>query len=132
VAAGEVRIVRHVRGGRRIDLETQLRDIYAQHQELTPELVVATATDPDHPLHARFVSDDATAGHQYRLVQAQLLIRSVEVELIVPERQEPIRVRAFVAETGRRRGTARPRYLPTDRVLMADGTREALLRFNAA
>lgn len=47
--------------------------------DLTPEAVVEAAKDKANPLHAVFEWDDAKAGHQYRVQQAGILIRSVIV-----------------------------------------------------
>jgi len=48
-------------------------------KELTPEAVVDAAKDKSNPLHAVFEWDDGKAGHQFRLQQANTLIRSVVV-----------------------------------------------------
>jgi len=60
------------------DLRTQLQQVYDQYGTLTPALVVQTARDPDHPLHARFEWDDTVAAEKYRLTQGGELIRSIK------------------------------------------------------
>lgn len=46
---------------------------------LTPDAVVAAASDPQSPLHNRFEWDDSKAAHQFRLEQARTLIRGVKM-----------------------------------------------------
>ncbi|MEO5375107.1 MAG: hypothetical protein H7840_12625 [Alphaproteobacteria bacterium] len=51
----------------------------ASSDDLTADRVVADANAPSSPLHPLFEWDDDEAAHQYRLVQARSLIRSVVV-----------------------------------------------------
>jgi hypothetical protein len=74
-----------------VDLRALLDDIRARRGALTPDAVVEEAAAADHPLHDRFEWDDELAGHEYRVIQAGRLIRSVKV--IVGES----RVNAFVS-----------------------------------
>lgn len=60
-------------------LRSQLQTLYEEHGELSPTLVVETATPEDHPLHTYFEWDDQVAGARYRIVQAEDLIRSIKV-----------------------------------------------------
>jgi hypothetical protein len=62
-----------------MSLRDQLQQIYDQHGQLTPALVVDEARDENHPLHSRFQWDDAVAGESWRRQQAHELIRSVRV-----------------------------------------------------
>lgn len=48
-------------------------------RDLTPENVVAEATDPASPLHPFFDWDDSSAGPKYRIIQARQLIVAVRV-----------------------------------------------------
>lgn len=92
-------------------LAEQLEDIYHQHRDLTPRLLVDLARDPRHPLHDRFEWDDAQAGEKYRQAQAAQLIRSVRVVEPVGD-QGQVRVRAW-------HSVARPegnRYLPAEEI----------------
>lgn len=57
--------------------------------------VVAAAKARRSPLHRHFEWDDDKAAHEYRLVQARALIRSVHVQLTSPD-GESRTVRAFV------------------------------------
>ena len=57
---------------------------------LTPELVVAAARDPEHPLHSEFDWDDESAAHQHRLAIARRIIRSVRINVVVQNRVIPV------------------------------------------
>lgn len=46
---------------------------------LTPDAVLADASDPESPLHEHFEWDDSKAAAKHRLDQARSLIRSVKV-----------------------------------------------------
>ncbi len=48
---------------------------------ITPDMVVAQAESPDHPLHDRFEWNDAAAGHKFRLIQAAIMIRACKVKI---------------------------------------------------
>lgn len=78
------------------DLKTQLQAIYDERQQLTPDIVVEVASDPEHPLHDRFEWDDEVAGDAYRRVQASRLIRSVKIRYLDRE-GAPQAARAFVS-----------------------------------
>jgi len=59
-----------------------LREIAEKHDGvLTPEIVVAEASDKKHPLHSTFEWDTKKAAHQWRLQQAAMMIRSVRVRI---------------------------------------------------
>lgn len=56
--------------------QAELKRLARKHGGLLdPEVVVAAAADPRSPLHSRFQWDNTKAAHQYRLWQAQALIR---------------------------------------------------------
>ena len=55
---------------------------------LTSSRVVAEATPEGSALHPLFEWNDGVAGHEYRLIQARQLIRSVAV--VVPESDAPL------------------------------------------
>ena len=91
-------------------LEEMMR-VREERGELTDEAIVAAATPKNHPLHSRFEWDNRVAGHKYRLVQAQELIRTVRITEVTPS-DELRKVRAFVS-------VPRPegrRYEPTTEV----------------
>lgn len=60
-------------------LRSQLQALYEANGELSPALVVDSATPEDHPLHVYFEWDNAVAGPKYRILQAEDLIRSIKV-----------------------------------------------------
>jgi hypothetical protein len=76
-------------------LREELTEIYTRNGKLTPTLVVEEAEDEDSPLHDRFEWDDELAGHEYRIVQARQLIRSVRIH-VQPENRESPLIRAFM------------------------------------
>ena len=59
-------------------VDHELQALYEAHHRLTARMVVDAAEPESHPLHAHFEWDDERAGDQYRLGQAQNLIRSVK------------------------------------------------------
>jgi hypothetical protein len=82
--------------------------------DLTPEMVITAATSKKSPLHSLFEWDDAKAGHQYRLQQAGLLIRSVVVTIVGdgPTRSGPLKVN--VRRQPSRGGTAAAKVIPPE------------------
>jgi hypothetical protein len=54
-------------------------------QKLTAEQLLAEATGLSSPLHAAFGWDDAVAAHQYRLVEARHLLRSIQYAFETPD-----------------------------------------------
>lgn len=100
-----------------------LQEIHDAHGELSADLVVTVASDPEHPLHGRFEWDDTAAAHQYRLAQASGLIRSVHIRREIAEGRT-IKIRAFVSrqELDGNPEDAQPvgHYLPVEEVLQSD------------
>ncbi len=75
-----------------------VREAYeTAHGNDLPEHVLALAEKGDKRLVGYFEWDDAVAGREYRLVQAQMLVRRVKVQILRAEDEPPIRVRAYVA-----------------------------------
>lgn len=72
----------------------RVRQTYGVH--VTAEQIVEAASDPANPLHDAFPWDDEKAAHEHRLSVARLLLRSVRVVIVTPERKE-IEVGAFVS-----------------------------------
>lgn len=71
-----------------------LNIIELKHSEITPDLLIELATDPDCPAHGYFEWDDEKAGHAHRLSQARtLLARKVVVSTESYELQVPRYVR---------------------------------------
>jgi len=77
-----------------------LRNIYLQHQRITPQIVVDESRPEDAPLHSRFEWDDEVAGEAFRRQQAAQMIRSVEVTFQPSSsgggESRPVRVRQYV------------------------------------
>jgi len=48
-------------------------------RNVVPDVLVRAARNPKHPLHHRFIWDDAIAGHKHRLATAATIISSVRV-----------------------------------------------------
>lgn len=102
-----------------------LQDLYDERGELTPELVVEVAANPEHPLHHRLEWDDRKAGTQWRLEQASSLIRSVRV-VYKQDANGPKDLRAFTAIRGE--NTPKANYVPTATALADEFTRALVLR----
>jgi hypothetical protein len=83
-------------------LRDELTGIFLRRGRLTAAVVVEEAAPADSPLHDEFTWDDAEAGHQYRLVQARALIRSVRIRVIDADpKSETIRAFVHVPSAGR-------------------------------
>lgn len=67
----------------RQEIEERLKHLYNQHGELTPELVVEDAMNPDSPLHGEFTWDKEKAAYKYLLVEARQLIKSVKINFTI-------------------------------------------------
>lgn len=107
-----------------MSLRDQLQAIYDERGLLTPQLVLDEARDPDHPLHTRFVWDDAVAAERYRLEQAHELIQSVKVVYKKGGRGGERSVRAYQAV----RSPAGYAYRPTEEVARDELATEIVLR----
>jgi hypothetical protein len=103
------------------ELGDYLDDIRRRHGQLTREIVLDEATDPDSPLHKYFEWDDDRASHQYRLAQAGTLLRIVKLP---PMGEKAHDVRRFLAV--RASGVSRADYVPTTEVL-ADPVMSAIV-----
>ena len=104
------------------DLRRLLHDIYEKNGALTAEFVVEEAKNKNHPLHNRFEWNNAVAGHKYRLVQAEEMIRSVKVTYTTEDPADDSAVRQWHAV--RRDKT----YEPIEELMQDDISRELLLR----
>jgi hypothetical protein len=90
---------------------------------LTPEAVVADARKRTSPLHGAFEWSDRVAAHQYRLEQARLLLRSIEILDLHPQYIRPARAYyAIPADNGQGRV-----YQASSVVLSDTAMRERLL-----
>lgn len=74
-----------------VKIEAILRDMAKRNGgTLLPEIVVAEARNPKHPLHKKFEWNNTKAAQEYRLWQARQLIR-VCVQ-ILPNIKDPVHV----------------------------------------
>lgn len=79
-----------------VDAQTageELARITAQHDGLTPAVVVEESRPIDAPLHPVFEWNDAVAAELHRQHQAETLIRSVQVVREQDEPDEPVFVK---------------------------------------
>jgi hypothetical protein len=76
------------------DAGDELARIQAEHGSLTPQTVVDESRPDEAPLHPAFEWDDSVAGERYRHIQANDLIKTVEV--IQPDQDEPKAEPAYV------------------------------------
>lgn len=81
-------------------IKNELKSIYEQEGNLTPEAVVRKAEDPENPLHPCFTWDDSEAADKWRQEEARILIRSFRVEIVTSERifKVPMYVRNYEEE----------------------------------
>lgn len=80
-----------------MNLKDELIAIREREGLLTPQVVLDTARDPNHPLHNRFEWDDSVAAERYRLEQAHKLIVKVKIRIISDDPAADITIRAFQA-----------------------------------
>jgi hypothetical protein len=95
---------------------------------LTPDMLVEYAANPKTHVHRCFTWDNDAAAHQYRLQQARMLIRSVQI--VYEERPaEPQRVFTLVTVE---HGNAKQGYMPTEIIVTKpDLFSDALRRLKA-
>ena len=87
-----------IRGLKAQQIGEELERIRTHHNgRLTNADVVAAAEDKKSPLHKYFDWADKSAAGKYRIEQAGLLIRSIEVVVEVRKNQKPQQIRAFVS-----------------------------------
>ena len=109
-----------------MSVASHLQDIYDDNGTITPQIVVDTARDDEHPLHDHFVWDDAVAGEMYRCNQAAQMIRKVTIRRTTPDGDEVV-TRAWVSRTEIEGQTttddARGHYLPVQVVIASSDLR---------
>lgn len=81
-----------------MSVASHLQDIYDDNGTITPQIVVDTARQEEHPLHNHFVWDDGVAGELYRCGQAAQMIRKVTIRRTTPDGDEVV-TRAWVSRT---------------------------------
>lgn len=72
----------------------EIKQLESRDGKVYPENVVEFAKDEQTALHARFCWDDAEAGEQYRLLQAERIIREVKVRIVANDTATQV-VRAY-------------------------------------
>lgn len=105
-----------------------LDDLYREHGEITPALVVEAARPADSPIHGQFEWDDAKAAARHRHDQARRLIRKVRITYAQDEEGRDVSVRAFVSVPRRGDDQHGRAYRPTEEVLQDPIARALLLR----
>lgn len=89
-----------VKSMRQEELKEILTDLYTRRGTLNAGDLLDEAQSVDHPLHDRFTWDDSEAAVRWRIFEASNIIRSVKVEITLPD-DEVVRVRAFLPTHGR-------------------------------
>lgn len=67
-------------------VEQVVNDLYSQHGEVRPSILIEAARPKTSPAHEGFEWDNRKAGNEYRLIQARNWIRRVHV--VVEDRPE--------------------------------------------
>lgn len=112
--------------------QAALESLLEKHDgRISPAIVLDEARDQSSPLHDYFEWDDATAGEQYRLVQAAQLIRRWKGQIIKrkPESKElkiDVTRRVQSPSTDRAKGGAS--YQPIEEIMADPQKREAMIR----
>ena len=84
-----------------------LQQIAGKNKRLTNEDVIRAAENPAHPLHGHFTWDDTEAARKYRIIEAEELIRSVRVEILI----DSIRMVVPVYVRDPSKGASEPGYI---------------------
>lgn len=70
-------------------------EFYYSLKKRTPEELVKAARNKRSPVHRLFEWNDRAAAHEHRLIQARVMVNSLQVEIITPKGQ-PGQVIAFI------------------------------------
>jgi hypothetical protein len=73
--------------------------------ERTPEAFISASKNKKAPTHALFEWDDSAAAREFRLVQARVIVSSLQVEIVTPTGKVD-RVRAYIGTSDRGRYSA--------------------------
>lgn len=74
-------------------IDQELARLYETHNNITTDLVIASAEDPESPLHKYFEWNNDRAAHLYRQQQAlQMILASKMVVVLQKAENEPPRV----------------------------------------
>lgn len=70
-----------------------------------PETIVSASRDPKSPAHKEiWKADDAKAAHEFRLLQARLMLASLTVDVVIYERQKKRTIQAQAIVHSSRQG----------------------------
>ena len=70
----------------RKEIDAEISRIYNENGNITPDLVIKAAKDPNNVLHHLFEWDDSKAGNAYRVDQARQIITSVKINIVTESR----------------------------------------------
>jgi hypothetical protein len=73
----------------------QFGEFYYSLKKRTPEELVRAAKSARSPVHKLFNWDDRVAAHEHRLLQARVMVNSLQVEIVTPK-GKPGNVIAFL------------------------------------
>ena len=74
-----------VRAKKSTVVEREIEKIYAEHQTLTPAMIVESALDEKSPLHRYFEWDNSKAADKYRLAQATQMIMATKFVCVLED-----------------------------------------------
>jgi hypothetical protein len=109
---------------------SEFKRLEEKHRVLKPATIVEAARPQGSRLHPFFTWDDRAAAEQYRLIEAQMLSRSVRIfQVGIPLAEQPV-VRAWVHVTAHSEETEfeGPGYISVNRVLDDTRYREQMLQ----
>lgn len=98
----------------------ELERIASVHGKLTAESVVEESRDESAVLHGCFEWNDQTAAEQYRVMQAEKIIRTISVKVESADSESPVKVRAFFPIDGE--------YAPISRIVAVPDMYQKLLQ----
>lgn len=103
----------------------QLREKFdRKNDELLPCELVASAADPESPLHNLFTWDDGKAARLYRDSEARLILRSIRV--VIVSRGDEKRIIGNVAVRTESSGSGKA-YVPTSLAVHKDNLRKQMI-----
>ncbi len=79
----------------------ELTRIKTEVGALTPEIIVAAASDADSPLHALFEWDDEAAAKKWRIYQARIILNNIEVKVLHNGEEKEVSVFEITTSNGR-------------------------------
>ena len=101
------RVAYKYKWSRRFGVSPQIfGEFYYSLKKRTPDELVRAAKSTRSPVHKLFQWDDKLAAHEHRLLQARVMVNSLQIEIITPK-GKPGHVIAFI------RSSDRGRHVPT-------------------